>query len=303
VLGWWRLLSDAGEIHARGRQLAVLLHRGSPEIMAFHDGLPVVFRSLSGLEGLAEADRAQEIAREVRFTLMALDLEHGGVPGVSISIWHPEEKEPVALTGALRAEHGREVTAKALTALPPVSEGLARRTAGGAELDLTPAGWTALARTQQYRKRMMLGMALLLAAWLLGVAGVMGGLSYQKLRLAALQADEKRLQGPALDVREMRRRVAMINRYTDRTHSSLECLREISAQMPDGIDLSSFTYHKGEGIKISGVAAAVNQVYDFKKNLDASPLFRRGATLKGVSEIPGGRQRFDMDLRLPGGAE
>jgi len=101
----------------------------------------------------------------------------------------------------------------------------------------------------------------------------------------------------------MRRRVFMIKRYMDRSDSALECLREISALQPRGIDLTSFSYRKGETLRISGEAETVDQVYSFKSKLEGSTLFV-GAKLQGPRRDRKKRKEvFDIDLRLHGGAQ
>ena len=127
----------------------------------------------------------------------------------------------------------------------------------------------------------------------------MGGLAWQGRRLAFLQAEQARWRAPALEVRDLRRRVFMIRRYQDRTYSALECLREISRVQPGGIDLSSFNYRKGEEVRISAAATAVELVYEFKNALDESALFGEASLQGPRTDRRKGREVFDVVLALP----
>jgi hypothetical protein len=301
ALGWWRLLADAGEIPPQGRQLVLLLHEGAPEVIVFEDALPIAFHSLSGLASQAQAEWTRDMAHEVGYTLLSVELEHGSA-ACPISVWHPEGAEPAGLLAALRRERPQDVSSRSLSVLGGVSAGLARRLAAGpGRLDLTPAVWRTSAQARGFRKRMLLAAGGLLALWGLAVAAVLGGLSFEKIRLSGLKAQEAVLHPAAVEVKEMRRRVRLIQGYMNRTDSALECLREVCASLPDGIEFPLLSYRKGEGVKISGVAQSVEQVYDFKKSLDASPLFRK-VVLKGPVE-QSGKQRFDLDLIARGAAE
>ena len=64
--------------------------------------------------------------------------------------------------------------------------------------------------------------------------------------------------------------------FTDRSDSSLECLREITRMLPAGdIEFVSYNYKKGKGVTIRGTANSDDLVYDFFKTLSSSSLFER----------------------------
>jgi Tfp pilus assembly protein PilN len=62
--------------------------------------------------------------------------------------------------------------------------------------------------------------------------------------------------------------------------------------------MSSFSYRKGESVKMAGDAGSVDQVYAFKRNLDGSALFPK-AELQGPRADKSGKQVFDLTLSLP----
>jgi hypothetical protein len=148
----------------------------------------------------------------------------------------------------------------------------------------------------------MLAVAVtLVGLWGVAAMGVYGGLRYEESRLAALRAERERWRQPALDVRTLRRRVFMIERYNDFSRSSLECLREICLLQPAGVELTSFTYRKDDSVKLSGRAANVGQVYDFKSKLDASALFGETTLTGPTLDRRTNEQIFGIDIQLPGG--
>lgn len=301
LLAWWRNLRDADAV-APGRHLVLLLANSVPEAIVLEDGVPVVFRSLGTSMDRDEPGIVEETAREVGYALMSLELEQGPAAACTVTVFYREE-EPHGLLKALREECACKVHARPLADLPTVAEGVARRAATGTALDLTPPAWTSEKLSRAFRRRMLAAVVLILLAWGLGVGGLFGMTVYEESKLASLQAIRETWRGPSLEVRSMRRRAYMIHRYMDRSDSALECLRETSSVQPPGVDLTSFSYRKGEGVKIRGHAAGVNEVYAFKSALDRSELFPE-TRLEGPSAMQGSsRQSFQMDITLPGGTE
>jgi Tfp pilus assembly protein PilN len=98
----------------------------------------------------------------------------------------------------------------------------------------------------------------------------------------------------------VRDRVRVLQQYVERKHSALECLREIADLLPPGISLKSINYNKAKGLEISGEADAVTLIYDFKKEMEKSPLFVK-TDLARVQRTPQGREVFKLTATLPGG--
>jgi len=206
---------------------------------------------------------------------------------------------------SLRRECPCEVTTASLDSLPTAAQGLALRSAAGngGRLDLTPPAWRAVEGQKSFRKKMITITVLLAVVWLLAAGALIGGLFLEESRVASLTSGRDEMRGPAMEVRTMRRRAYMIRRYMDRSDSALECLREISELQPAGVDLESFSYRKGDGVRIKGEAGRVNQVYSFKSNLDKSELFLETKLEGPASNRRTGKQGFEMELRLPGGRD
>ena len=302
LLGWWRLLQDRGDVPEQGRHVVVLLEpEAGPEILVFDDGVPVAFRSVGEGEAARGEDFVAETVREVGFTLMSLELDHGAGAG-TIAVWS-RGAAPRELAAALREDYDCEVALKSLNDLPPVSEGLARREleAGSGAFDLTPESWRTREERQRFKRRVLSACAWIAGAWVLAVAVVVGGLYRERSVLARLERERDRTRGPALEVREMRRRVYMVDRYMDRSRSALECLRVVSELLPEGVDLTSFTYRKEEQVRVSGEATSVNLIYELKDGLDAANVFPK-TTLQGpIHDRRKNKEVFDIEMKLPGG--
>jgi Tfp pilus assembly protein PilN len=91
----------------------------------------------------------------------------------------------------------------------------------------------------------------------------------------------------------------MLKHYTDESHSALECLWEITRKLPDGVDLGSFSYRKGETIRITGEARLVDQIYNFKTALDESDLFVESVLQSVRRDRRKRREIFDIEIQLP----
>ena len=88
----------------------------------------------------------------------------------------------------------------------------------------------------------------------------------------------------------------MIERYTDRSDSALEVLREVSQLLPEGVDLTSFSYRKGAILDIAGEADSGLLVTQFNESLNQSPLFVE--VKPGTRTSSKGRHRFSFDIQL-----
>jgi Tfp pilus assembly protein PilN len=306
ILARWRLMSDAASAEARGRQVVLLLDGPTPELLVTQDGTPLIMRAVDVAPGADVEAAAAAIVAEVTFTLMSLEVEHGSMPVTLVSVWQ-RDREPLALAvaGLLEGECGCGSQVASLADLPPVCEGVARRTLDeqGGELDLTPLPWRESEAARLFKGRMIMTACVVLGAWALLSGGGLGAMKVQESRLAKLRTRNQVIRQAAMDVRELRDRVFTLRRYMVRTHSVLECLREISMRQPLGVDLTSFSYRKGEGVKIQGMADSVDVVYAFKKNLDESTLFV-GSNLNGPQQDRRlNKWLFDVDIRLPGDEE
>ncbi|MBU0714542.1 MAG: PilN domain-containing protein [Verrucomicrobia bacterium] len=311
IMGWWRLLADHGAIPAQGRHLLLLLEPSGGVWIAVQDGLPQAVKAISPIEGLTPEEYAEELAGDMGALIVSLDLERGVVPVGGLDCWS-RDLDTTVIVARLQQELGHTVRLQSLEVLPPLSEGLARRMlvppfaahvrAQGirAVLDLVPAAWRTATTSQRFQKRLILSVGAALGLWLVVVAVLFVGFQWNRLHLNRLEARLVELQKSADDVRRLQRQIHSFETYLDRQRSALECLREISAVLPKDVDLTSFQFKKGKTILLRGEARDKDPIYDFKKLLDKSPLFK---SIEMGSTQPSKRkdltvQTFQMNVQL-----
>ena len=301
LLAWWRILQDAEQVCAGGSQAFVILDDDSCDVIVATGGQPAAMRSLSNMEDLSPAEAAEEMAREIVYTLASLDLDRVGDRLGEVAVWH-RGQPPEELLSRLADTFAVAARPYALDSLPPLTEGLLRRaqSRGRGSLNLAPPAWQQAETARQTRRQMITLSATVLGIWALGIAILFGGLQIQNGKLAHQEELLAELKAPADSVRTVREQALALEQYMDRSHSGLECLREVSDLLPPGIDLTSFSYHKGKNVEISGEAEAITQVYDFKKEMDKSPLFK-GIDLPRTMRTQQGRESFKMTALFPGG--
>ena len=101
---------------------------------------------------------------------------------------------------------------------------------------------------------------------------------------------------------ENRKKLFALKEYTDRSESSLECLREVTQLMPAGdIEFLSYKYDKGKGISVRGSAIDDDMVDDFFIKLAKSTLFEELSNQSSGKKVSKDvtREIFSVSLVLP----
>lgn len=303
ILAWLRLLRDGGHIVDVGRRILLVKSGSLYTVVVVQDGLPLVFRGFDEPIDLPEQEAFDEVAGEVAYTLMSMELGHGGESGAVLEIFSRDEVSSL-LIEALVQECGCEVKVSPFEPLSFLAEGIARRKADVAlrALDLMPESWRRAKQAKKGRKKAMMASGLLFGLWGMLALGFFGFLWMQQMRVSRLEGERDQWMGPANDVREMARRIHVVEQYMDRSDSALECLREITEFLPpSGITLDSFTYRKGEVLKLSGVADSRDFILMFQDNMNKTKIFNE--VIPGEIKVVKGKNTFSFDLTLPGGVE
>ena len=299
ALGWLRglwpqICEKAGVV----RRLVLLFLDGEWDLALLENDAPVYLR------GLGVAGTPEELGREVMLSL----LQHEGDGLGEVVVCSQDEVEAAVL--------------ERLSAFAPVRpvrveddfagvEGNARRTQEGMALDVTPEAWREARAESRFRRKMMacLGVALgvwaLLAGCLFGVDVVYGMMADHQKKLQG----EKKHRAALAFVTDMTNRVALIERYADQSRGALEVLRVVSAALPSSEEtaLRSFSYRRGESVRLDGFAGERDDILSFTERLeaasfdegseDAEPLFPKVKETGG-----GGKQkrgyRFAYDCRF-----
>lgn len=304
IMGWWWLLKSKGHIADTGRQVLLVYDRSGWNLVVAEDGTPLLIRAL-GASVTDAAGTAKEIAEEVSYTLATLETEWGGAHVDAVEIWHGQDVA-AGLLDTLTAElsaTGLHARTNALASLLPLSEGMARRVheAQGGSLDLSPAEWKSSILSRAERKRMAVIAASVMVLWGLGL-GIMMFLQAMEQKNAFLMKTEvKRLDTKAAEVRNLQKQVQSLQKYADRKYSALECLRELCALMPAGPELDSFNYEKFQQVSLRGNAESDAPIYEFVKQLQASPFFPKvePGQITTVRRNDRTRYEFKATITLP----
>jgi Tfp pilus assembly protein PilN len=301
VGGWWYALRNAAVVSSEGRHGVLLIEETGAELLITENGSPLMVRSLGLPHAESHAAYYEEVAEETAYALTSLESEWGARLLCDLTVWHRGEV-PTALVDCLQAQGLGPISMRKLDELPFLTEGVARRAVAGSTLDLALPAWREAISVRANRRRTITIASFLLVIWLAGLGTLLGVTARDRARIAQLQQQNEVLTGPVEEARALRHRVESLEQYGDRTHSALEILREVSALMPGGLELSSFSYRKGGAVNVRGQSVLVPPIYDFFDAMERSPLFVE-VTPEGVTVTPGGRRNPDFRLtaRLPGG--
>ena len=299
LLGLWRNIVDTGVLATESRETLVIVSVDSIDVLTHENGVLMALSCLGSLPDLSDESVAVDISQEVSHLLMELEVEHGRASQQQITLWS-NDITPV-FGDTLKNSCGMEVDNKSLGILPALANGVALRgigEAGGALLDLTPESWRVASAAKRSKRQLIIATFAVLFVWILVVGGGLGWLKFEEIRLKQLEMVNAKWSEPANEVRQLRLQVSMIERYTDHTYSALESLREISRLQPEGVDLSSFSYRKSEGLDIDGEADSGILVNQFNEALNKSEMFvnvKSGARTRTRK----GRHRFSFDITFP----
>ena len=109
----------------------------------------------------------------------------------------------------------------------------------------------------------------------------------------------------------MKAKVDLIHKYSDHARGALEIMKAVSDRLPEGVTLSSWTYRRDEGVRVSGDAETSEATYAFKDAMDAmmagedeedgEKIFNT-VNLSGPNASKGG-YRFDLECSYLGEEE
>ncbi|HKL22293.1 MAG TPA: pilus assembly protein PilM [Tichowtungia sp.] len=295
VLAWWSLLTAHRNIPAEGRALVILEEHTEFSMIVVEDGVPICFRSLELFHNFNDPAVMAEIVEEIRYTLLSLETEYGHSDSIRTEVWN-ESEFPSALVQLLADLSSGGVTQNDLTTLPPLSEGLALRSADRElhHVELVPREWIELQRNRQVMKFATITSIAVLSIWLAVISVTEAVFAVRKASYNRLVETEAELAEPARQARLARAEKESLEKYAARTHSALECLREITELLPADVEINSFDYTKNKAVRLRGSATDSTPIYTYFERLGASPLFegirnerqealRRGERSEGFS--------------------
>ena len=204
-----------------------------------------------------------------------------------------------------------EVATDSLTTFAPVRRidvgedaalvGVAERTLDPTALNALPESWRDVLEETRFKTKLTRNLSVAGAIWVLvmlvlfGVPVAYGFLTDHQRALCKEHSRQYRA------VATMRDKVRLVQKYSDHARGALEIMKAVSDRVPQGITLTSWTYRRDEGVKVSGEADEAEQVYMFKDNMaeagtegDGEPVFAN-VVLNGPSAGRGGKQKFDLE--------
>ncbi len=301
ALGMWTTLQKQGVLDKEKRQSVLLVDHDEVVLMTHDAGRLLSVSGLGEPGNFHDEDVCADLAEEISRILMETDVENGMGENPTLALYVREETSDTSqLCANLRELIDVPVVVVESNAFPSVADGVLQRSlvpphASRVPLNLIPVEWVQDADSRRLRNRLVTIGGGVLGVWLLLLAGGWGYLVWERVRLERLHERNTEWMRPANAVRSMRLQVRLIDRYSDRTHSALEVLREVSALLPAGIDLISFTYRKVDGLEIVGEANSRELVTHFNEKLNESSLFgdiRPGTTILTQRD----RYRFSFDV-------
>lgn len=281
ILAWWSLLIAHAQVPCQGRVVLVLEEHTEFSMIIVDEGVPVCFRSLELFHDFSDEAMMKEMTEEVLYTLTSLEAEYGHRKTENVLFWS-EAEVPASLVRMLQDACGAEVSLHDLGTLPPLAEGLALRTAERRlhHVELVPREWIELQRKRRAVQIATVASIAVLSIWLamvliMGLVFSIRQTGFNRIRRQAAVYEQ-----PAREAQAAREEMLALETYSDRSHSALECLREITAALPDGVEISSFTYKKGDSVSLRGTSDRADSIYDYFQKLGASDLF------EGVKDQP-----------------
>ncbi len=269
---------------------------------------PVFARSL-GCHASVES-----LVREIILSILNLGEDFAGLTPESllyVAATQPPDELPARIDQAL----GIGVDWLDAGLVGPYVEGVVRRDAEEGHIDIVPPTWRDIEKESVARGRFMSGVIAALLVWAVAFAALYLIPRFMERRMAKLNAEIASVQPAYRIVADTRTKVRLIRSYQDRSHSLLDVLRTVCAEMPDGIVFSSISYEKGGettgnnktpvpgGVKIVGDADRSSTVLAFKDVLDGSGLFAPAKLSGPILDGKRQRYRFDIDSRFAGGEE
>ena len=229
-----------------------------------------------------------EIARELMLSLLEAE-DFGGA----------KKLDEIVLIGDVAAD-GLESFAPVRRLAPPPPDsvaGLVERAQEAETLDALPASWREVLEETRFKSKLVKSLVAAGVVWalillvLFGVPVVYGFLTNHQKALSAEHAKKYR------EVKEMRDKVELMQKYSDHSRGVLEILKAVSDRLPAGVELNSWNFRRAEGVKFSGEADEAAEVYGLKDALIATEAFA-DVVLTGPSAGKGGRQRFDIECKF-----
>ncbi len=300
VLGWMHLLQDGDHLATEGCEIVIIDDSIDFSLVVLESGFPIAFRMLDAQTD--DMNVVDELAYEIGYTLTTLNIERDLPPPSSIQFWSHGDLSSSMCT-KLSEKGGLPVHSNRLTTLPPLSEGIVRRTlAEGNHIELIPQEWVEFEQRKQLRKKFTQISSAIAVIWLAVLLIFYTIYKVRDVRLNRAQARVSAIEAEGIQSLKNREKLKDLKVYTNRSDSALECLREVTKMLPSGnIEFVSYNYKKGKGVTLRGTASSDDTIYDFFEALTESKLFDKLKDQSVNTKITKGVRRavFSVTLEFP----
>ena len=259
------------------RRLVLLKSVDCVSLFVLDDDLPSAVRALSN-----ESD----LRREVMLSLLEAEDFGGSRPLAEIVVVGEVETEALASFAPVRKVEAEDDSI----------QGVVDRTLDPSSLNAIPESWQEVLEETRFKAKLKRFLTIAGCIWalimgiLFGVPIVYGFMTDHQKNLS------KEHSRKYAEVKEMREKVRLVQKYSDHSRGALEVLKAVSDRLPEGVELNSWNFRREEGVKFAGESDDASGVYTLKDRLLDTKVFAE-VILTGPSAGKGGKQRFDIDCR------
>lgn len=291
-------LASAAEVPAEDFCPVLYSEDGRLTLVVLRDRKAVFARSLCALRTAKSAS----VASMIRLALMRAE-EACGAGAASVLLFDGGDDAVRTAAEGVAALLGCTAAPVAVSASPEA--GALARTAAGSSLNLFPETWRAALSERAFKRRFFGGIVIAAAAWIVLAAVLFGYPAILRGRVSRLENAVSANVEAENSVNEIRERINIISRYSDRTYSPLEMLREVSLAKPDDITFTSFRFDAPRReASVDATAHSTAPAYEFSNRLKSSPLIARNSFVSGPTENRGsGQTSFTLRIEFTGGGE
>lgn len=249
-----------------------------------------------------DQDAAEQLAFELTYSFQQHAIE---IPNI-LSFWRYEPLSEMH-QNQIQKTIGKTIQPHSISDMPALSVGLIERfISPQTTLNFIPASWIEQQKQRVIHKRFLKYTTIMAIIWLLLFALFFTIYSVRNAHLNRLLTEANEIAPAAKIAKENSEKLKALQLYTDRSQSSLECLRELTLLLPAGdIEFTSYNYSKSKGVTLRGTAINDDIVYEFFKKLASSPLFDELKNQSVNTRSSKGIQRavFSVSLNLPNKGE
>ncbi len=274
VLGWMQLMRTQNKLATSGCEILIIVDGIDFILVVMLEGNPIALRSLHAQ--LDDTTLIDELIHEIDYTLTMLDTELDLPAPTVIQFWtHGNNSK--SLCSKLSDQCKINVLCHDLNDLPPLTEGMLQRALSQeSRIELIPREWVEHQKRKKMLKKFSIISGSIIATWFLVVVLFFSAYKARDIQLHRTIADATAIAPAAKAAQGNKNKLIALTAYTDRSKSSIECLREITLILPAGdIELLSYNYKKEKGVTLRGTAHNDSIVYDFFETLTSSKLFNR----------------------------